>query len=64
MIDKTQIEDEIKELEKQRKTELENSSCKYFKFARNKALAKYNELGLRTFMGVIRTVIEGLSMSR
>ena len=46
MIDKTQIEDEIKELEKQRKTELENSSCKYFKFARNKALAKYNELGV------------------
>ena len=46
MTNKTQIEDEIKELEKQRKIELENSSCKYFKFARNKALAKYNELGI------------------
>lgn len=46
MSNKKQLEKEIKALEKQRKIELENSSCKYFKFARNKALANYNELGI------------------
>ena len=46
MINKKQLEKEIRELEKQRKTELENSSSKRFKFARNKALANYNELGI------------------
>ena len=46
MNNKHQLQQEIKELEKQRKIELENSSSKSFKFARNKALANYNELGI------------------
>jgi hypothetical protein len=43
---KNQLQEEIKQLEKQRKIELENSSSKSFKFARNKALVNYNELGI------------------
>lgn len=45
-MNKKEVAAEIKELEKARAEELDKSSSKYFKFARNRAKEKYYQLGL------------------